>query len=430
MFTKDLIGFLRRSDEIDQEVLDLIESHLKERLYHFGDHFKISALKFQRARFLATALVGLCHHLIVNFFSRRSILGVKRGLSSVTYTYDELLMNDFGVSIERCSFAPKKFRTSMPGFRIAVLNFGLRYSLAFADFNYLTSQEFAVRVKRFEQELVDHIKQNDYQFLLVPGDLDFSNRLLIKVFKHLDKKSFCLAHGGMPFIYDHLNESRTDYVSMWGSRQTSGYIAEGYKSSRFFVTGHPIYNEKPSSLRFSLDNILVLSKAADGMPSEIDVSHHNRSESLRYIFQVERALRLLGVKRARLRVHPSENPKWYASFINRDFFEIDYGELSHRLNKSSLVIGPVSTVFIDSIFHGVNYLVFEPVIDGEALFGRKLSLPLDGSDDKVPVATSEDQLVLYLKERKKLCLSVIGEFSEAPCDLANIIDLIENPSSY
>lgn len=46
------------------------------------------------------------------------------------------------------------------------------------------------------------------------------------------------------------------------------------------------------------------------------------------------------------------------------------------------------------------------------------------------VATSENQVVLYIKEGQQLSLSVIGEFSKVPYDLFNIIDLIEKPSSY
>jgi hypothetical protein len=48
----------------------------------------------------------------------------------------------------------------------------------------------------------------------------------------------------------------------------------------------------------------------------------------------------------------------------------------------------------------------------------------------VSVATSENQVVLYIKEGQQLSLSVIGEFSKLPYALSDTIDLIEKPSSH
>ena len=60
----------------------------------------------------------------------------------------------------------------------------------------------------------------------------------------------------MPSIYDHLNESKTDFVSMYGSRQVYGYTSSGYNPKRFLTTGHPHYDCWPTEFRFGLDNIL------------------------------------------------------------------------------------------------------------------------------------------------------------------------------
>lgn len=423
IYKNDLIGFLRKDDSVDSELLDLIDSHLKEHIYYFGNHFKNPSSMFPRTNFVITRLIHLLHNLLVNCFSRNPSSGFRLGLSSATFNYDDLVMEEADLFIDRCNFHPKRFKPAMPGVLLALNLLRLEYSLRFADFNYLISNEFASRVKTYRQELSKHIKKIGYEFLFVSGDLNFSDRLLIKIFKDLDKKSFCLAHG-LQITYDHSRETLTDYVVLWGSKQASGYISAGYESSRLFVLGHPVYQKKPSNLRFSFDNILVLTKPADGIPGEIDESHHNRSESLSYIYQIEKILRSLGVIKARLRLHPSENPKWYAAHINSEFFDIDYDQLSDSLNKSSLVIGPTSTVFVDSLFYGVNYLVFEPLVDGKTIFGRSLNLPFDGSDKRVPVAISENDLEGFLKDKQKISLEVIDEFAKIPHDLSRIVDLI------
>ena len=423
MFNNDLIGYLRKSTALDQEVLWLIETHLKEKLYYYGEHFQRSSGRFPKSRFIFALLIRTLHNTAVNVLGRRR-KGTRHGLSSVGYTYDVILMEESSITIDRCNYAPKKFRVSMPGFWLSLTHSRIEYALRFSDFNYLISKSFIDRIRQYETILSRHVASVGYSFLLVPGDLDFSSRMLIKIFKQAGMPTFCLAHGGMPFIYDNLNETQTDYVSMWGAKQISGYINEGYDSSRFLITGHPIYKNAPKSLRWSVDSVLVLSKAADGMPSEIDSGIHNRSESLRYLFQIEGVLKSQGINQARLRIHPSENPQWYRSFVNPDFYQIETADLSSSLLASSLVIGPISTVFIDAIYHGVNYLVFEPESDGMGLFGRKLTLPLDGSDSRIPFASSVDDLAKCIKTKKRLSPSAIPEFCRDPCDFNEIIRII------
>jgi hypothetical protein len=426
IYKNDLLAFLQKDDSIDSELLDLIDFELKKRIYYSGDQFRMSNSTFPRTNFVITRLIYLLHNLLANFFNRKLASGFRLGLSSATGKYDELIREEAEVFIDRCNFSPKKFKPSIPGFFLGLYLLRLEFSLRFADFNYLISNEFASKVKNYRQELSEHIKKIGYECLFVSGDLSFLDRLLIKIFKDLDKKSFCLMHG-LPSIYLHSRDSRTDYMTIWGSQQLSGYVSARHESSRFIITGHPNYKEKPSNLRFSLDNILVITKPTDGIPAEIDESISNRSESLRYIYQLEQVLRSLGVTKARLRVHPDENPKWYATHINLGFFDIDYDQLSDSLNKSSLVIGPVSTVFIDSLFHGVNYLVFEPLVGGKTIFGRSLTPLLDGRDKRVPVATSEDELEGFLKDRQKINLEIINEFTKFPHDLSKVIDIINEP---
>ena len=101
--------------------------------------------------------------------------------------------------------------------------------------------------------------------------------------------------------------------------------------------------------------------------SEIDYLHNRLNV---YIYEIGKVLKELGGK-AKLRMHPSENPDWYAKFIDTKFFVIDQDKLSASLANSTLVIGPVSTLFIDAINFGVSYIVYEPVKNGDGLFGRK-----------------------------------------------------------
>ena len=64
------------------------------------------------------------------------------------------------------------------------------------------------------------------------------------------------------------------------------------------------------------------------------------------LHMIGKVLKELGA--VELRMHPSENPDWYAKFIDTKFL-IDQDKLSASLANSTLVIGPVSTLFIDAI---------------------------------------------------------------------------------
>ena len=66
----------------------------------------------------------------------------------------------------------------------------------------------------------------------------------------------------------------------------------------------------------------------------------------------------------------------------------------------------------------------------KALFGRKSSPPLDGLHDKVLFETSENHIVLCIKEGHQFSLSVIGQFFKLPYELSDTIGLIEKPTSH
>ena len=349
IYDRDLIGFLRLHSDVDKEFLALIDTHLKMKLYYYGDHFKINKRRFAKLSFLINCVVTIVHNTFINLIKKKNPNPDHRVLSAAGPWYDNWLVKNLNYSVDRCNYSPSRFKSSMPKFNLLLQQMRILYILQFCDFNFLISERFKRTVYDYKQNIKDEIISNGYSLLLVPGDLDLPDRLLIQVFKELGLVTVCLAHGGMPSIYDHLNESKTDFVSMYGSRQVYGYTSSGYNPKRFLTTGHPHYDCWPTEFRFGLDNILVCTKSADGIPSEIDYLQHNRSECLSYIYEIGKVLKELGVKKAKLRMHPSENPDWYAKFIDTKFFVIDQDKLSASLANSTLVIGPVSTLFIDAI---------------------------------------------------------------------------------
>jgi len=120
----------------------------------------------------------------------------------------------------------------------------------------------------------------------------------------------------------------------------------------------------------------------------------------------------------RLRPHPCENSQWYLEFINTSFFKIDLDSISDSLKKSTLIIGPTSTTIIDALAHQVNYLIYEPTIEGKTLMGFPITPPLDGLDSRIPIARNEYELEHILVNKKCIDISVYEEFVSPNVDFS------------
>ena len=179
------------------------------------------------------------------------------------------------------------------------------------------------------------------------------------------------------------------------------------------------------NLKFSLEDILVITKTVSGAPpcsNEIRLS--DRGNLLLFLYSIENVLKMLGVKAVRFRPHPSENPEWYLEFINSDFYRLDTSSLQESIQRSSLIIGSNSTVFLESIYYGVNYLIYEPSIDNVDLVNDLLVPPFDGSDSRIPVAKSEEELKYLLINEYRIDPAFFHEYIKTPFDISFVRQLI------
>ena len=139
-----------------------------------------------------------------------------------------------------------------------------------------------------------------------------------------------------------------------------------------------------------------------------------------YLLMVRKILQSIGIESVRLRLHPSENLKWYRRTYGTSFFKFDKDPLQISLAKSTLVIGPTTTVFIEAIHSGVNFLVFEP-----SIYIIPVVDPFDGSNPKVPVARNEDDLLRILLD--KICVdpSVLTEYIDQNFNFGKVLSKIK-----
>jgi len=252
-------------------------------------------------------------------------------------------------------------------------------------------------------------------------------KMSVAIFKELGKKSFVFLHG-LPGRYNNIDDNRADYLVVWGKKIKDLYVATGVDPDKIYISGHPgygTYDFEKIKIRSGLDNILVLSKSMNGGQHSDGVRLSDRGNLILYLLKIEAVLKSIGVKSVRFRPHPSENIRWYYQYIDKNFFKTDNSaSISQSLRSSSMVIGPTSSVFIDSLMNGVNYMVFEPSIEKIDITNYPLVPPFDKSDPRVVVSFTEDELKTSLLNRDIVEISVLSDYVQDNFDISFIGELI------
>jgi hypothetical protein len=231
----------------------------------------------------------------------------------------------------------------------------------------------------------------------------------------------------MPGRYNSIDEHRSDYLIVWGEKIKEYYINNGFSPNRVLVSGHPYYGSISGKyLRSDLSDILVLAKIGVGVHHSDGVRLYDRGNIIVYLLEVQNVLKQRGVKKVRLRLHPSAGKDWIYKFIDKDFFELDVLPLDVSLKRCSLVIGPASTVFLEAIHAGVNYLVFEPSENDITILNEPLVPPFDGSENDIPVAKNEAELAYNLKNNMMVNPEVLNGYISAPFDIGFLREIIQN----
>ncbi len=425
-----LLDYLKDSGLINQAKLDLLKYELDQRIYYYGNHFKHSkeneiicskTLKWN-CRYLLQYILIYVYIIFYLLFKDNKRHNKKTIISNAYFSVNEELKK-LGFDILRpihnliVGGGVQKFKIIREFTRID-------RKIRIGNFNYLLSDNFLKELDLFENDLMEYYKSINVDALVVSNDISFFEQLNIRIFKKLGKPSFIFLHG-LPGRYNIYDDSQADYLIVWGEKIKQNYIDAGFKSDKILVSGHPFYSQLPNQpLRNSFENILVVSKSLHGAQQRDEVRIADRGGIIVYLNQIADALKKLGVQGARLRVHPSENINWYFKFIDKEFFVEDNEPLQESLQKTTLVVGPTSTIFLESIYYGVNYLVYEPTVGGVDLSGYPPVNPFDGSDSRVPVAKDEKELEKILIEKKIINKSVFNDYISTPFDIKKIRDLI------
>jgi hypothetical protein len=420
----------------NKKYLDLIQCELDKRVNNFGSHFNRpnegNIKKSIYDLFLFECLI---------FWYKKLKYYISRPEEKVVLSS---AYHGFGVKLDEIGYASYSFPWAL-SILPSILTF--REFLKFRKFKkkleLINFNEFFLLQNQNEiNEMSDVLKRiynrSNIEAMFYSNDIGFFERLSINIAKELCIPTFIVTHGAAPRYSNLVNDNRTDYLLTFGDIIKNNFVKSGFNSDKIFVFGHPFYsNLKIDSLRFDFENILVISKPLPGQPLESSSRFSgyendrtrisDRGNALLYLIFIEKVLISLNIKKARLRLHPSENPEWFKKFINTSFYEIDYLPLTKSLETASLVIGPTTSVFVDALFHGVNFTIFEPLYkNGTDILNHPVGHPFDGSDLRIPVAKTEKKLLEILQNKTKVDLSVLNDFVAKDFNLNFINGLIKS----
>lgn len=425
MESLSLLDYHKENSKLDPVYLDLLKYEFDNRLYYYGKQFKNPFENKNRK--LSSILYNYMKSGYTVFKIIQNIIKDNNNefiLSNAYFTVNKEL-SALGYKVYCPSWSLTKDGNIFPDIKLFSSSQKIKKVLYKNCFKDLITENFIKEIQEFEEELISVFQKRKIKAVILSNDMTFFEKLLINVSKKIGIPSFIFLHG-LPGRYNIIDENRTDYLIVWGENIKKNYIKYGFDSNKIIVSGHPYYkvfNQK--SLNFSLKNILVLTKSMNGGQHSDKVRLADRSNLILYLLSVEKVLRKSGVENVRLRPHPSEDINWYYQFISKEFFTPDNFHLEKSITDSSLIIGPTSTVFLESIYHGRNYLVYEPLVEGLDLFKFELIPPFDKSDSRVPVATNENELEYFIKNKIIVDPSCLNDYITSQFNLSFMKNLIK-----
>lgn len=417
-----LLEYLKQNTDIPNSKIDLLKFELDQRIYYFGEHFKHPRENPNKNKSLFKKVI-LDHYVAFLYLTKRFNTNGKRIVSNAYFsTNSELEKQNY--NILRPIHQPVKNAGLVGNYKLYEQFKRVERTRKDGSFFHLLRNETTRTIETFQDQLTNWYRIADISSLIVPNDISFFELLNIRIFKELKRPSFIFLHG-LPCRYNYFDENQTDYLVVWGECIKEHYVNVGFNPDKIFISGHPYYKKLQSfNLRNSLDNVLILTKSVEGAQHRDKVRLGDRGNLILYLYSIKNVLQKRGVKQVRFRPHPSENPDWYFRFIDPNFFKLDTLKISDSLIQSTLIIGPTSTVFLESIYYGVNYLVYEPTINDLDLVSFNPMPPFDGSNYKVPVAKNEQDLTDLLSDKISIDASVFNDYIQTPFDISFMKKLI------
>lgn len=422
---KYLLRYLKENSEslLKKKYLDYLKVNLDSKIYAYGENMNMYYPEPQQY----TLRVKVKEFLQI-LKSRSAITFQNSDKNVLTFVrFPDYVLSNYNLNFLSSIFSPI-CKYSIKTLGLVKTRLFLSQMTCSYNFNDFLDEDLYKKLEDIRYQLLSTYSNYNLKCLFVGNGEPFLYKLHLDIFKELGRPSFIFLHG-LPGIYDLETEKKADYLLVWGEQIKKNYVAAGFEEDKIVVVGSPKYRKcDTSKLRNSLEDILVTTSASiDWSPFGWDYNkfaYNDRSFIVLYCYSIQTVLQKVGIKHVRLRLHPSVGREWIEKFIDRSFFSLDYLPLQDSLEKASLVIGPTSTVWLESLLAGVNYLVYEPGDTNINFKHTYLVPPFDNSDEGLIVANTEEELYEMLRSSYAADSGIIQKYIE-PFDFEKVIEIIE-----
>lgn len=422
-----LIDYLRDNARtpMARKYIEMLKVELDWFIYNYGEH-----ISHTHCRNRKYTLKEKIYNLLI-IYSALYMRPPKTGrnvLSSIGFTDFRSQVTNLGYNMLTTILQPASYKQVIGNKNVYKMVKYKNKAITNGCFDDIFNESFFNQINQCRADILKLLREYSIKGVFLFTDEYFESKLLIDVSQELNIPTFDFLHG-LPGIYTQEIDNHTDYLMVWGQKIKQNYINAGFNANKIIVVGNSKYGnyEKHKNLRNSIEDVLVIPTSSTlwhqhswGEPQLID-----RSMIVLYLYQVQHVLERLNVKHARFRPHPSLNTDWVYSFLDTNFWSKDTRSLKESLNRASLVIGATSTVMLEAIMNGVNYLVFEPQENGKNILRTNLIPPFDGKDEKLHVAFSEEDLYSLLTSKYQVDTTILEDYMQ-PLDLSPIKKLLLN----
>jgi len=423
-----LINYLKNNSNntLQAKYIDYFKIELDSFIYNYGDHISCSHRKDKKMSW-RTIVGNHLRNFSAIYGTIKQYPDLKNVLSSV-YFLDKTILSYIGINSISSILQPVGIKQILGDKETVEFIIYKNRCIAKGMFNDIYNKKFFEGLEELKNKIIKKFEQYNFHALFLNTDQYFESKFLIEIFKNLDRPSMVFSHG-LPGIYSLEVDNRSNYLMVWGDRIKQNYINAGFNPNKLIVIGNPKYYDykKIDILRNTLDNVLVIPPSSClwlqhtyDEPQLID-----RSMGILYLYIIQHVLEKFGVKHTRFRPHPSIDKEWMYGFLDQNFYEVDKDNLKESCLKSTLIIGATSTVFLEALMFGVNYIIFEPKSsDNKNILRCNLVPPFDGSEKNLEIATSEEELEYLIKNKYQIDINILDEYMQ-PFDTNILKEIIK-----
>lgn len=207
------------------KIVEWLKYALDARVYYYGQNFKYP--------YENPSLLVKIRLKIIKFLYRFKSVKVDYNRAVISNAYfdvgGQLKKNGFNVVL------PPWTTNNMSRASMRTID-----EISNSNFNYILSDAFFKKIENLVNDVRAFLSMNKVRFVLLSNDMVPIHRITLDVCKDLGIPTGIFLHG-LPGRYNSIDDSRANYLFVWGDRIKENYLRYGCKST-VVVTGHPNYS--------------------------------------------------------------------------------------------------------------------------------------------------------------------------------------------